>query len=112
MVLLYLLLILIPWYASGERDAFFNQYLKLPLVGLLCVLFFLPLMRNDAVRCGVLEFWGRNSLGIYLWHVLPIIVLKAFLPTPGAYYVVSFLLIGLGVLVTCFIVKKNRLNVV
>ena len=109
MIFSYFFLTLLPWFLLDEHDVFFNHYLKLPLVGLLCVLVFLPLMRVDKLRCGLFEFWGRNSLQIYLWHVIPILILKTFLSGHQTYYYLSaFLLMVLGVLVTYFELSKRK----
>ena len=62
----------------------------LPLDVALCIIATAVIQKNIFRKECVLTYIGKNSLTIYLWHVLPIIVLKAIHLSDKLYYVISF----------------------
>ena len=96
----------------GENAQFFRTYLMLPLAALLCTFAILPLMRKKLLQNKVIEYWGKQSLHIYLWHVVPIIVLKQiFTGNDVAYYIVSFALVVLFGLISYMICKIKKIRI-
>lgn len=74
----------------------------------LCTFGIIPLINSNKVKSVIFEFWGRNSMEIYLWHVIPIIVLKTlFSNTEPLYYAVSFILIVIFSIISFFITKRK-----
>lgn len=74
----------------------FRSFFQLPLCLGLCIFGFLPVIVSDKVRIPVLELWGRKSLEIYLWHVIPILVLKHFYQSDtSTYYILTFVILAL-----------------
>lgn len=59
-----------------SRMSFISTYMEVPIVGILCLLGILPVLQRGRFGGRVLEYWGRNSLRIYLWHVIPVVGLK------------------------------------
>ncbi len=70
------------------------------IVTTLFAIFLNPIFRNDAIKPNVeLEWLGRNSLQIYLWHVVPIMGLKQVLGSNTTlYYGIS-----LSILLLCYL---------
>ena len=52
-----------------------------------------------------LEYIGKNSLNVYLWHMIPIVILKDWISNAIVYYGISFTL-----LVIYMVIVKIRLN--
>ena len=109
---IYLAIVICTKLVMGENAQFFRTYLMLPLAALLCTFAILPLMRKKLLQNKVLEYWGKQSLHIYLWHVVPIIVLKQiFTGNDVAYYIVSFALVVLFGLISYMICKIKKMGV-
>lgn len=69
---------------------FFCSYIMLPLVSLLCIVCVLPILKNGKLHNKTLEYWGQNSLTIYLWHPIPILIIKKLWENQSlVYYLVS-----------------------
>lgn len=86
------------------------KYFKLPMCISLLIFGFLPFIQNGKWQNRILQYLGNYSLEIYLWHVLPLILLKHFFGNnTKVYYTVSFITIVLFVLLTYFVsIKKNN----
>lgn len=54
----------------------FCSYFQFPCVMLLSLWGILPILQGYKLKNPVLEYCGKYSLEIYLWHVIPILVLK------------------------------------
>ena len=66
-----------------SKIEFMRTYMEIPIASILCLLGILPMLQRGKFQGGIFEYWGRNSLRIYLWHVIPIICLKwLFLKIP------------------------------
>lgn len=102
-ILLYFIAVIIINLCIDNTILFYRTYLMLPMVGLLCIMGLLPMIHTGRFHCGILEYWGRNSLPIYLWHVAPIIILKqVWSDTPIIYYTISVILLIMFVIISCF----------
>lgn len=79
-----------------------KSYGTIELVSLILVIIFWlypTIINNSLPSSRVLSYLGKNSLNIYLWHVIPIILLKALLEgNQILYYISSFILLLLFVL--------------
>lgn len=106
-LLLYFIAIVIINICINNTISFYRTYLMLPMVGLLCIMGLLPIIHTGRFHCGILEFWGRNSLPIYLWHVAPIIVFKwVWSDDTTTYYLVSSIVMILFAIISYFHNKK------
>ena len=56
----------------------YRSFFMLPICATLCIFGFLPIMARNTFHVRFLELWGKKSLEIYLWHVIPILVIKYF----------------------------------
>lgn len=85
----------------------------LPLVAFLFFVFLAPLLRDDALSQNVeLEWLGRNSLQIYLWHYLPVLVLKQLFKDNFTVYVcVSVCVLLTSYLTLRVYLRKHMLDV-
>lgn len=74
---------------------------------LLIILFFIyPSIKRDSLPMSdTLEYIGKNSLNVYLWHMIPIVILKNCISNAIVYYGISFTL-----LVIYMVIVKIRLN--
>lgn len=69
----------------------YRIFFMLPICATLCIFGFLPIMTRDTVHVRFLELWGKKSLEIYLWHVIPILVIKYFFKNNEiTYYIITF----------------------
>lgn len=85
----------------------YRSYFQLPLCMLLCIFGFLPILQKQLFKNSILEFWGRYSLDIYLWHVIPILILQyIFTDNKITYYAVSFILLGILTAISYILTKK------
>lgn len=82
-----------------SRDSVFPYYLMimLPLNVLICIIATAAIQKKSFNKQGVLSYIGKNSLAIYLWHVLPIMIFKALHLTDIIYYLICFGLLFLFV---------------
>lgn len=86
----------------------YRTYFQLPLSMCLCVFGFVPILQKRQWKSRLLQFWGRYSLEIYLWHVLPILVLKKLINNNDIlYYASSFTLMGVLTGISIFIERKQ-----
>lgn len=109
--LVFLAVVISVNLVMGQTALFFRTYIMLPLAAFLCTFGLLPMIQNTLLHNKVLEYWGRQSLHIYLWHVLPILVLKqVFAGNEIAYYSASFTLIVLFALISNMICKKVKMD--
>ena len=97
---------------DGRKCTILSYLLNVTAAALLCTFAILPLMRKKLLQNKVIEYWGKQSLHIYLWHVVPIIVLKQiFTGNDVAYYIVSFALVVLFGLISYMICKIKKMGV-
>lgn len=69
----------------------YRSFFMLPICATLCIFGFLPVMARNTVHVRFLELWGKKSLEIYLWHVIPIMVIKYFFgKNEITYYIITF----------------------
>lgn len=69
----------------------YRSFFMLPICATLCIFGFLPVMARNTVHVHFLEMWGKKSLEIYLWHVIPIMVIKYFFgKNEITYYIITF----------------------
>ena len=92
--IIYFCLVIVLFFSMNNVMAFFRTYIQLPLCSIL-LLVFLPLVRKGAWHNTLLELIARNSLQIYLWHVIPIVILKKiWADNYVVYYILSFTILG------------------
>lgn len=104
--LIYLLLIIGIFYYFSSATYFYRTYVQMPLCILLSILIFYPLIEMKKLHQNQLEWLGRNSLSIYLWHVLPIIILKKLIEDNTLiYYIASFTILLIFLL---FVYSKSE----
>lgn len=77
----------------------FRIYFMTPFCSALCIWIMLPTILTDSFKSKSLGLIGRHSLEIYLWHVIPILILKRLINDIILYYSISFLLLGLVLIV-------------
>lgn len=68
--------LLLIWSHSETPFETFAQYVQIPCSILLCVFILVPIIEFRLIKSKVLEFFGRNSLHFYLWHMLPIVIIN------------------------------------
>lgn len=73
-VMLIISVSLLSAYGIGIK--FYRENLRLPFMLIVCLLSFLPVILRSKFKSALLGYIGVHSLEIYLWHVLPIMVLK------------------------------------
>lgn len=112
--LLFLLLSVAVWFLMNRYEAlsfpFCRFIVMLPFVVILLIVC-ANLIKRDSLRKSIaLQTLGRNSLGIYLWHVLFIDTLKTILQdNVYLYYIVCFSIFVLLIIVSGYWGRKNRL---
>ena len=102
------LLLYFPVLLLVKKYSFFRSELISFLLLLSIIVFFLyPSIKRDLLpHNNVLCYIGRHSLNVYLWHMVPIVVLKDFVHNTAMYYLISFsLLFFYIVLVKCKLCK-------
>ena len=87
---------------------FYRRNLMMPFMMVVCLLSVLPVIIIDGFKCSALGFIGEHSLEVYLWHVLPIIILKHFIPDAQASYLYYLLIIALIVMLLVFSWIKTK----
>lgn len=92
---------IIYWFVNSFSCINIHTLLVFPFVIYLITKWLYPILLTDG---SLLEFWGRNSLSIYLWHVLPIIILKYFF-NGISYYMISLLSICFFIYLSIWIIK-------
>lgn len=78
---------------------FYNENIKLSILNFFVLNFFILNLclklasTNSLFQFNFIEWLGKNSLGIYLWHVLPILISKYLLglESLGKFYLVTFI---------------------
>ena len=91
---------------TDDTSSDFIRLLGLPLNFFLCVFGYLPIFQKGKLHNPILELWGRQSLYIYLWHVLPLRVLKeVFKNSETEYYLCWSVLIVMATLATGLYLK-------
>lgn len=76
------------WANSVSMD-FYIRYLRLPSMIFVCLLSVLPIIFCDKFKSKILRYLGEHSLDIYLWHVLPIMLLKYLVTDLTLYYLLT-----------------------
>ena len=93
--LIYSIVILILFMLSVKHD-YYVTYLRLPCMLLICTTSVQAVINSKKLHSLLLSFVGRNSLEIYLWHVLPLVFFKHFFKDLQlVYYLFSFGLLTL-----------------
>ena len=108
-ILLSFSAVIVALYKCGISFEFYALYLRLPLVMLICCTSVLSFVNCDSLRSRVLSYLGRHSLEIYLWHVIPILMIKQIIPEDRSivYYVFTFGLLALLLLGVWFLQKSS-----
>ena len=88
--------------------AFYRMFIELPLITFLCIFCFLPIISENKIHNEVLEYCGKHSLQIYLWHMIPVIILQKLFPNTTAYYTISFVLLLILCLGIYLFIKKQK----
>lgn len=89
-------LLFIALFIYGIPQEYYIQYLRLPCMLSLCILAILPIITKKKLQSAPLSAIGRHSLEIYLWHVLPIVLLKHYLINDTRlYYISSFVIFAI-----------------
>lgn len=81
------------------------KYFQVPICCLICCFIVRPIIEFKIIRNPFLEFIGRKSLPIYLWHVLPIMTIEYYFEK--CYYVGVFLLFTLSYVIARYYAKKE-----
>lgn len=107
-IILFCILSIVCVYLFMEsKIEFMRTYMEIPIASILCLLGILPMLQRGKFQGGIFEYWGRNSLRIYLWHVIPIICLKwLFSENPSLYYTVSGAVILMCIALTHAVNKR------
>lgn len=109
-IAIFILIILLIDNLVDIKFETYMTYFQLPLCMCLCIWGFLPILQKRQWKSRQLQFWGRYSLEIYLWHVLPILVLKKFINNNDIlYYASSFAFMGVLVVISILIERKQQL---
>lgn len=106
-IILYIITTVIIYISGMQFDAY-RYYLQLPLCTILCIWGFLPIIREQKIHFRTFELWGKYSLEIYLWHVIPIIMLKyLFINEIVLYNIVSIISLIILSAITFNIIKQQ-----
>lgn len=101
--------IIMTLYLFGISFSEYQRFFMLPICIVLCTGIVFPIICRNRLSSKVLSFIGKESLHFYLWHVIPLIVLKhLFKSTPYIYYSVVLLCLGLVLLIIKFIVHNEK----
>lgn len=66
-----------------------------------------PMIARDSLpHSKVLSYIGRNSLNIYLWHMIPVVVMKDLISNTTLYYSLSFILLVSFLLFVKFVKQR------
>lgn len=105
---LFLLVVSILGTCNVAMD-FYIRNLRIPFMMALCFLSVLPVIFLDKFKCFTFSYIGEHSLEIYLWHVIPILIFKHFIPDAQVsylYYLLIFLFIIMMLVFSWF--KTNK----
>ncbi|PHX93183.1 MAG: hypothetical protein CK532_00540 [Flavobacteriales bacterium] len=100
------------WTISNPHE-YVNAKDGIMIIGnVLFMVWLFGMMRIDALpKVAWIEWLGANSLGMYLWHVLPLLMIKDWMGTNhlysfyGCVFMAELLLFGLFILI-----KRNRVT--
>lgn len=96
-------------FMTGVTSQDYRIYFMTPFCFALCVWILLPTILTDSFKSKSLSLIGRHSLEIYLWHVIPILILKKLINDVFLYYGITFLLMGLVLIgLRCFPIHQTR----
>ena len=108
MILVFVMIVFFSDVFLNIPMSTFSSYFQLPLCIILIIFGFLPILQYANWNNTIFEYWGRYSLEIYLWHVIPIIALKYFFSNDHfIYYTISCVSIVLLFLFTFLISRKQ-----
>lgn len=97
--LLYVVISLI----LGLLDVKINGVLQIILLLPVIIFYLYPTIKKDSSpKSKLLSFIGKNSLNIYLWHMIPIILLKDFISNSTLYYGMSIALFCLFIILIAY----------
>lgn len=87
----------------------YRSYFQLPLCTVLCLWGIQPIIERQNIHLPFIELWGKYSLEIYLWHVIPIIILKHFfMRNEILYYIISLVLLIIFSTTSFYMVKHHK----
>lgn len=105
-------LIMLPlFYFHEDARGCYMKYFMVAYCLYLCLFVVLPYIINEknTFRNKVLEKIGRNSLEIYLWHMLPIFFLKKYLvENIYIYYLIGFSVLFIFIFIFYIIACFNK----
>lgn len=109
-VVISILLLSLSYYLI-KIPTFINLHdvILYPIIVILCAYGITPIIKKGIVFNRVTEFWGKYSLQIYLWHVIPILLIRyIFQQNLVMYYLFStfLLLLFVGGSILCIKNKK------
>lgn len=102
---LFVILLLILHYIGFSYNDY-EKYLLVPFGIALAAWVILPIIVEECFKSRVFEYMGKQSLHLYLWHVLPIMALKQFVGNTVLYYVCCLSLLALFLVYVW--VRENR----
>ncbi len=73
---MYVSVLIFIWKVEETPFDVFARYVQVTLLILVCSFVLQPIIHNNRISNRILEYIGRNSLHFYLWHMLPIVLLK------------------------------------
>lgn len=95
------------WHTANQSMINFAALLFLIILGIAPIV-----VNNSAISSPLIEWMGRNSLHIYLWHELPIVIfLTYFKEDIMTYYIANSMFFGAALLIIWFYngrVAKNK----
>lgn len=106
-VCLFVIILLILYYIGFNYNDY-EMYLLVPFGIALAAWVILPIIVGEFFKSRVFEYLGKQSLHVYLWHVLPIMALKQFVSNIVLYYVFCFSLLVL--LIVYIWIRENKEN--
>lgn len=102
-------IVIMTLYLFGISFSEYQRFFMLPICIVLCSGIVLPIICRNRLKSKVLSFIGQKSLHFYLWHVIPLIVLKYYFKSnPFIYYSVAFSMLGLVLLIIKITVHNEK----
>ena len=107
-ILFFFLIAVALLSACNVSMDFYIKNLRMPFIMAVCILSVLPTILLDKFKIPFLGYIGEHSLEVYLWHVLPIIVLKHFIPNAQVSCLYYLLVMGLLIMMVVFSWFKTK----
>lgn len=101
-------IIIVSLYFYGISFKTYLLHFRLPLIIMLCCTFVISFINNKTFKSKSLSYIGEHSLGIYLWHVVPIFMINKLIPESYSmiYYILTFGLL-VAFVIGCGLLKKE-----